>query len=155
SARSTSVTVSAMLRARSRHLVGNCHWVGQFMEQWERLLDELREEFILREEELKLLHEVDMQLLQSEHPQTGTFEFIVRRTQELLKSNLTVVFLRRGRRLEAAYSTDERLLGQRLPLSVSMPWQSLVAADIVNIEDVDDPQFAGNYRPIEGYAGPR
>jgi hypothetical protein len=38
------------------------------MERWESLLEELRAEFLLREEELELLHEIDLRLLESKRP---------------------------------------------------------------------------------------
>jgi GAF domain-containing protein len=120
------------------------------MEQWERLLDELRDEFIRREEEFELLHEIDMQLLQSERPLSVTFDFIVRRTQELLGSDLTVILLRRGRRLENVYSVGEQIFGQHLPLSLPSPWQSLMSGKILNIQDTADPQFAKDNPLIEG-----
>ena len=38
------------------------------MERWEHLIEQLRAEFLLREEQLKLLHAIDRQLLENERP---------------------------------------------------------------------------------------
>src|ERR1700689_1182412 len=66
------------------------------MERWESLLEELRQEFVLREEELELLHDIDVQLLRSERPINATFDFIISRTERLLKSDSTYILLRRA-----------------------------------------------------------
>ncbi|HEY6474158.1 MAG TPA: GAF domain-containing protein [Acidimicrobiales bacterium] len=124
------------------------------MEEWDRLLKELRKEFILREDELEFLHEIDMQLLQSERPLTDTFDFIVEKTQELMKSDRTAILLRRGTRLETAYSVDRTILGQHIDLATSLTGQALLTATTMNVPDVTAAPYAGKYIPIEGYTGP-
>ena len=61
----------------------------------------------MREEELELLHEIDLQMLSSARPLNETFKFIVNRTKQLLRSDRVIIFLRRGGNLETAYSTGE------------------------------------------------
>lgn len=123
------------------------------MERWESLIKELRAEFLVREEELSLLHEIDLQLLESERPLAATFDFIVQRTQELIKSDHTHILLRRGRFLEGAYSTKESDLGQRIDIAESLAGASLVTDTPVNIPDVTVPAFRKMYVPIKGYTG--
>ena len=124
------------------------------MERWERLLGELREEFQLREDELQLLHDIDLQLLRSDRPLKATFDFIVRRTQQLLKSDSTIILLRRGRRLETAYSVNESVLDQHVPIDASLTGEALRTAQTINVADVLDPVYADKYVQIEGYRGP-
>lgn len=124
------------------------------MEEWERLLLELRDEFILREDELELLHRIDTQLLRSREPLQTTFNDIVIKTQELLKSDLTAVLLRRGSYLETAYSGDRSVLGQRLAVSMSLTGETLSSGLAINVPDVTAPPYAEKYVQIDGYAGP-
>jgi signal transduction histidine kinase len=124
------------------------------MELWERLLGELRQEFQLREDELELLHEIDLQLLKSDRPLKATFDFIVERTQELLESDTTLILLRRGRRLETAYSADESVLGQHFPVDASLSGDSLRTAKTINIADVAQSPYNEKYVPIDAYKGP-
>jgi GAF domain-containing protein len=121
------------------------------MEQWEHLLEELRNEFILREEELELLHEIDVQLLCSERqPLNDTFDFIVRRSQELLKADRVIIFLRRGGSLEIAHSLDESILGQQLDISTR---KFLTADASNNIPDVTVAPYADEYISISDSSG--
>jgi signal transduction histidine kinase len=124
------------------------------MERWERLLGELRQEFQLREDELQLLHDIDLQLLRSDRPLKATFDFIVERTQQLLESDSTLILLRRGRRLETAYSADESVLGQHFPVDGSLTGESLKTAKTVNIADVTQPPHNEKYVQIDAYKGP-
>jgi signal transduction histidine kinase len=123
------------------------------MERWESLIKELRAEFLLREEELSLLHEIDLQLLESERPLATTFDFIVQRTQELVKSDHTHILLRRGRFLEGAYSTKKSDLGQRIDIAESLAGMSLASDTPINIPDVTAPAYGKMYVPIKGYTG--
>jgi signal transduction histidine kinase len=123
------------------------------MEHWEVLIEELRAEFLLREEELRLLHEIDLQLLGSERPLATTFDFIVQRTQELIKADHTHILLRRGRFLEGAYSTKESDLGQRVDISASLAGLCLKLDQPVKASDVTAPEYRDLYVPIKGYTG--
>lgn len=124
------------------------------MERWERLLGELRQEFQLREDELQLLHEIDLQLLRSDRPLKATFDFIVQRTQELLQSDTTLLLLRRGRRFETAYSADASVLGQHFPVDGSLSGESLKTARTINVADVTEAPYNEKYIPIDAYDGP-
>ena len=123
------------------------------MERWEGLIEELREEFLLREEELRLLHEIDLQLLESERPLATTFDFVVQRAQELIKADHAHILLRRGRFLEGAYSTKDSDLGQRIEISASLTGQCLTSDRPVSISDVTAPSYRDLYVPIKGYTG--
>ncbi|HUD36847.1 MAG TPA: GAF domain-containing protein [Streptosporangiaceae bacterium] len=115
------------------------------MERWESLLEELRQEFVLREEELELLHDIDVQLLRSERPINATFDFIISRTEQLLKSDSTYILLRRGRHLDAAYSTDESLITRRVAIGSSLAGSSITTMSTVNVGDVTQHPYAGMY----------
>jgi signal transduction histidine kinase len=123
------------------------------VERWERLIRELRAEFLLREEELRLLHSIDLQLLESERPLATTFDFIVSRTQELVKADHTHILLRRGRFLEGAYSTKDSDLGQRIEIPASLVGQCLTSDQPVRISDLTAPDYRARYVPIKGYTG--
>ena len=123
------------------------------MERWESLIEDLRAEFLLREEELRLLHDIDLQLLGSERPLATTFDFIVRRTQELIRADHTHILLRRGRFLEGAYSTKTSDLGQRIEISACLSGQCLTLDKPVRIPDVTAPERRDRYVSIKGYTG--
>ena len=123
------------------------------MERWERLIEELRAEFLLREEELRLLHEIDLQLLESERPLAATFDFVVQRTQELIKADHTHILLRRGRFLEGTHSTKDSDLGQRIEISASLVGKCLTSDRPVRISDVTAQGYRELYVPIKGYTG--
>jgi len=124
------------------------------MERWESLLEELRAEFLLREEELELLHEIDLHLIESERPLSTTFEFIIRRTMELLGSDHMHILLRRGRALETVYSTEKSDLGQRVDIVTSLTGEALTTDKVVNIADLNRSPYERRYIPIKGYTGP-
>jgi signal transduction histidine kinase len=124
------------------------------MEEWEQILRELRDELVLREEELKLLHDIDMQLLRSPQSLNVTLTFIVSKAQELLKSNLTAILLRRGNRLETAYSVNKAVLGQHLDIANSVTGLTLSSGQAINVPDVTAEPYARKYVTIRGYAGP-
>jgi signal transduction histidine kinase len=69
---------------------------------WEVLLSELRAEFEIREAELSLLHEIDLQILRSERELPETLRFIATETAKLLGAEESQIYLRRGALLEAA-----------------------------------------------------
>jgi signal transduction histidine kinase len=124
------------------------------MERWKRLLGELQAEFLLREEELRLLHEIDLRLLASERPLNATFDFIVDRTQQLLSSDHAAILLRRGRFLEPAYSTTKSEVGQQIEISSCLVGECLDGDTPINVPDITAPQHASRYVSIRGYAGP-
>jgi signal transduction histidine kinase len=139
-------------------------------EEWERLLDELRAEFTLREQELDLLHEIDLLLLEPERPlqeePEGTpqeeaertpqaiFSFIVQRTQQLLQASHTTILLRRSTFLEPMYSNLESVVGQRVPISESLTGLSLETNELVNVSDLTTDLLKARYTQLRGYEGP-
>ena len=123
------------------------------MEEWERLLDELHEELSLREQELELLHEIDLRLLATEPPTQEIFDFIVKGTQKLLRANHTTILLRRGTFLEPMYSNLKSVVGQRVPISRSMTGLSLENDETVNVGDLTAPRYKSRYAPLRGYRG--
>src|SRR5437879_5765806 len=111
------------------------------MEEWERLLHDLRAEFMLREKELELLHEIDLRILDSGVPLNATLPFIVHRTQDLLESEHTHVLLRRGRFLETVYTAADADLGQLLPIAGSLTGQCLTRNVAINVGDLTDEAY--------------
>ncbi len=120
------------------------------MERWEELLSELRHEFIMREDELELLHEIDVRMLGTDQPLNKIFEFIVEQTRRLLGADRVVIFLRRGGSLESAYSTDEAALGEQFDVSAR---KFVIANSTTNIADVMQPPYLGEYVPIREQDG--
>jgi len=125
------------------------------MEAWERLLEQLRQEILLRENQLEFLHVIDTQLLQSTGSLNPTFDYIVTKTQEMLKADLTGILLRRGGRLETAYCTDGSVRSQNMAISSSLTGAALDSAKVINVPDVCVPPYADKYVQIDGYTGPR
>lgn len=123
------------------------------MEEWERLLDELRAELTLREQELELLHDIDLRLLDKEPPTQEIFDFIVKRTQKLLRSNHTTILLRRSTFLEPMYSNLKSVVGQRVSISKSMTGRCLETDETVNIGDLTAKPHNLRYAPLRGYRG--
>jgi signal transduction histidine kinase len=76
---------------------------------WEALLDELRAEFEVREAELRLLHEIDLKILDTRRKLPDTLAFIARETASLLKADSVQIYLRRGTMLEAAAESSAGL----------------------------------------------
>jgi len=124
------------------------------MERWESLLEELSTEFQLREDELELLHAIDLRLLENERPLSTTFEFIVERTKTLLRSDHVGILLRRGRFLESAYTTYQSELGQRVEISNSLAGECIAANKTISIPDISEAGDSRKYVPIAYYTGP-
>lgn len=124
------------------------------MERWEHLLNELRAELTLREQELDLLHAIDLRLLASDEPPQEIFKFIVRRTQELLQASHTTVLMRRSTFLEPMYSNLISVVGQRVPIAMSITGLSLETDQPINIPDITKSEFRDRYEQLRGYEGP-
>jgi len=122
------------------------------MEQWEHLLTELRSEFILREQELEFLHEIDSRLLAEQSP-SFLFGFIVDRTQKLLGASHAAILLRRSTYLEPTYSTLKSAIGQRMPIRESLAGLSLERNEVVNVPDLLTGSLNTRYTPLRGYKG--
>lgn len=124
------------------------------MEEWERLLDELRSELSLRERELAFLHAIDLRLLESENSPRATFNFVVEGTKDLLDAQHTTILLRRSTFLEPMYSTLASVVGQRVPVSQSLTGLSLETDMPVNVSDLMASELRARYAPLRGYIGP-
>jgi signal transduction histidine kinase len=124
------------------------------MERWEHLLNELRAELTLREQELDLLHEIDLRLLASDEPPQEIFKFIVRRTQELLQASHTTVLMRRSTFLEPMYSNLISVVGQRVLIARSITGLSLETDQPINIPDITKSEYRDRYERLRGYEGP-
>jgi GAF domain-containing protein len=120
------------------------------MERWEELLEDLRYEFLMREEELELLHEIDIRILDNKRPLKEIFDFIVTRTRQLLRSDRVVIFLRRGGSLEVAYSAGQPTESQRFDISGR---QFIVATATINVPDVTTSPYQQEFVPITGVDG--
>lgn len=124
------------------------------LEQWEHLLRDLRAEFLLREEELELLHAIDLRLLQDELLLEDTLPFITDRTRSLIHADHASILLKRGRMLEVAYSNDRMDLGQRLSVPDSIAGKCLTERRSIFIPDLATSPLKDKYVQIEGYQGP-
>jgi signal transduction histidine kinase len=124
------------------------------MERWEHLLNELRAELTLREQELDLLHDIDLRLLASGESPQAIFNFIVGRTQELLQASHTTVLLRRSTFLEPMYSNLMSVVGQRVPIAESITGLCLETDKAINIPDISKSECRGRYEHLRGYEGP-
>jgi signal transduction histidine kinase len=127
--------------------------MGRKQEQWEVLLEELRAEFILREKQLELLHEIDLRLLQDERRLDETLAFITDRTRELVRSEHASIMLRRGRFFETTYSSDGVDIGQRLPVDGSIAGLCVAKHSTINIPDIATSEYGDLYAPIANYSG--
>jgi signal transduction histidine kinase len=124
------------------------------MEVWERLLDDLRAELVLREKELDLLHQIDLRLLASDQHSEDIFDFIVRETKELLEAGHTTILLRRSTYLEMMYSNEASVVGQRVLTAESLTGLSLKSDTTVNVSDLATDPRRQIYAPLRGYEGP-
>jgi signal transduction histidine kinase len=113
------------------------------LEDWQYLLRELRAEFLLREEELELLHSIDMRLLEEEHYLEEALSFITDGTKALLRSEHVSILLKRGTVLEVAYSSD----------GLEIPGKCLTERLPIFIPDLTKSPLRHSYSPIAGYHG--
>lgn len=123
------------------------------MEQWERVFDELRAELIMREQELDLLHQIDLRLLDEELSHKELLPFIIERTQRLLQANHTSILFRRSVFLEATYSNLRSVVGQRVPIAESLTGLCLEAGMPLRISDLAESPHRQRYAPLRGYRG--
>jgi signal transduction histidine kinase len=121
---------------------------------WSDLLDSLRDEFWLREEELKLLHKIDLQLLENGRRTEGLLTLLVGDLARILKCELAAVLLRRGTQVEVTNVNVSGSLGQLLPISRSLVGQSITEAATIIIPDILNHVKSDDYVKIMGYDGP-
>jgi signal transduction histidine kinase len=122
-------------------------------EDWQYLLRELRAEFLLREEELELLHAIDTRLLEEEHYLDETLSFITDGTKTLLRSEHVSILLKRGPVLEVAYSSDGLDIGKRIAIPDSIAGKCLTKGEPVFIPDLMKSPLRSGYVLIAGYHG--
>jgi GAF domain-containing protein len=125
------------------------------MEEWERLLNELRAELILREQELDLLHAIDIKLLDPDESPDDILNFTVQGTKKLLQANHTTILYRRSKFLEPMYSNTKSVVGQRVPISQSLTGLCMENDDTINVGDLTKDPLGEKYAPLRGYRGPR
>jgi signal transduction histidine kinase len=130
-------------------------WAGTAMEEWERLLNELRAELILREQELDLLHNIDIKLLDPGQSPDDILNFTVQGTKKLLQANHTTILYRRSKFLEPMYSNMKSVVGQRVPIAQSLTGWCLEQDCTVNVADLTTDPLGKLYAPLRGYRGPR
>lgn len=121
---------------------------------WSDLLDSLRDEFWLREEELKLLHQIDLQLLKDGNRTEDLLSLVVHDMARILRCELAGVLLRRGTQVEVTNANVSGTLGQLLPISRSLVGRSVSEAQTVIITDLQDDERSADYVKIVGYDGP-
>jgi signal transduction histidine kinase len=125
------------------------------MEEWERLLNELRAELILREQELDLLHAIDIKLLDPDESPDDILNFTVQGTKKLLQANHTTILYRRSKFLEPMYSNMQSVVGQRVPISQSLTGLCMENDGTINVADLTKDPLGEKYAPLRGYRGPR
>jgi signal transduction histidine kinase len=124
------------------------------MDRWDRLPDDLREEFLLRENELEFLHQIDRRILDSNQSLEETLAFIVSRSQELLGSGHTHIMLRRGRVLETVHSSNPKDIGQPIPIDRSITGECFSSRRPIRIGDLTTSEYLSRYIPLRGHVGP-
>jgi signal transduction histidine kinase len=122
-------------------------------EDWQHLMRELRAEFLLREEELELLHAIDLRLLEGEAYLDDTLSFITNSTKALLHSEHVSILLKRGPVLEVTHSSDDLDIGKRISIPGSIVGKVLTERRPVYIEDLAKSSLNTGYVPIAGYLG--
>jgi len=125
------------------------------MEEWERLLNELRAELILREQELDLLHDIDVKLLDPNESPDDILNFTVQRTKKLLQANHTTILYRRSKFLEPMYSNLKSVVGQRVPIAQSLTGLCMEKDETIIVADLTTDPLGEKYAPLRGYRGPR
>lgn len=122
-------------------------------DEWQQLLRELRAEFMLREEELELLHAIDMRLLEEDLYLNETLSFITDETKVLLRAEHVSILLKRGAYLEVSYSSDGLDIGKRISIPGSIAGRCLTTTRPIFIPDLELSPLRHRYSPIAGYRG--
>jgi GAF domain-containing protein len=124
------------------------------MQHWESLFDQLRVEFLLRDQELSLLHEIDMRIISTEPTLRTAFPFITGRTRDLVDAYHVQILLQRGAWLESTYSSAEVDDGQRVRIDDSITGRCFSENQVVMVHDLDQPPYDSMYIPIKGFNVP-
>jgi signal transduction histidine kinase len=126
---------------------------SEAMKDQERLLEELRMHFLLRERELEVLHDVELRILGGDHKLDSTLALIVDGTRDLLGAAETHILLKRGSTLEMVASSSKADIGQMFPVATSVVGKSLIEQRALNIGDLTTSEYRDSYAPSEDYAG--
>jgi signal transduction histidine kinase len=124
------------------------------MEKWDRLPEDLREKFVLRESELEFLHQVDRRIVDSNQSLEETLAFIVNSTQKLLGSGHTHIMLRRGKVLQTVHSSNPKDIGQPIPIDRSITGECFSSRRPIRIGDLTTSEYRSRYIPLQGHVGP-
>src|SRR5688572_29550275 len=117
---------------------------------WKTLLDQLGAEFQFRDNELQLLHDIDLQILSSQSNLTEVLRFIAHGTQALIGADHVQIMLQRGESLETTYSVADVDNGQRIPIDHSITGLCFSTNEVVNAGDTAAPPFDHLYKEITG-----
>jgi transcriptional regulator with GAF, ATPase, and Fis domain len=120
---------------------------------WETLLEELRTEFLLREQELELLHDIDLYILKDDSRLDETFTIIANRTKALVGADHASILLRRGRFLETTYSSDDVDVGERVPVEDSITGRCITDRVCISIADIPNSEYKDLYAPLTSISG--
>lgn len=113
----------------------------------------LRDQLTLREQELDLLHAVDLHMLEAEQSDADIIPFVLQRTREMLRASHCSILLRRSAYLEVTYSTLTSAQGQRILISDSIAGKCLATGAAVTVSDLTTSPLAASYQPLHGYRG--
>jgi len=121
--------------------------------RWETLLEELRTEFLLREQELELLHDIDLYILKDNSRLDDTFTLIANRAKALTGADHTSILLRRGKFLETTYSSDDVNVGERVSIEGSITGKCVTNQVCISIDDIPASEFRDSYTALESVSG--
>jgi signal transduction histidine kinase len=121
--------------------------------RWETLLEELRTEFLLREQELELLHDIDLYILKDNSRLDDTFTLIANRAKVLIGADHTSILLRRGKFLETTYSSDDVAVGERVAIEGSITGKCVTNQVCISIDDIPASEFRDSYTALESVSG--
>ncbi len=117
-------------------------------EGWRHLLRELQAEFLQREEELELLHTIDVRLLGQELDLDETLAFVTNGTRAQLGSAHVSILLKRGPVLDVTYSSDDLAIGKKVTIQGSILGKVLTEQRSVFIPDLGQSPLRQGYGPI-------
>ena len=120
------------------------------VQTWQTLLDKLRTEFQFRDQELNLLHEIDLQILSLRSKLPGVLAFIATGVRDLVKADHVQIMLQRGSVLETTYSVADVDAGQRIAIDDSVTGQCFMTNKTIRIGDTTQPPYDQMYKPIKG-----
>ncbi len=122
-------------------------------EGWEALLEELRTEFLLREQELELLHDIDLYILKGDSRLDETFTLIANRTKALVGADHASILLRRGQFLETTYASDDVDVGERVAIEDSITGRCATDRVSIKVDDVPNSEYRDLYTALTSVHG--